>query len=262
MRHQTLLFPVLFLILIWAAPAFSGEPESPIFDIGFETVPEGTRMAGASITLSGDGIVEGRLQISGEVESAVGVRFPDGTVQTSANLTDLGSLTANDGLYNNRIVLMTPPNDYTEVCIVDGQLLFDLHLGGESTVEGTTQNCNPGDVGWLIERTERNGGAVSSWSEARLGCLLDGMRLLEPFEWQVACDREAMFGISVGELSGDTEAEWASNHADESALSHRAGAAAITFGKSDEGTGCTFGGIGFLARVPGNVVPHQYRCAR
>ena len=231
-----------------------------ISTVDFETIPPGTRLVAPQVTLDADTQVNGSVQASGEVITLTGVRFSDGTLQTSApSVSEVESLTANQGLYSNRVPAMTPNLAYTEICFVDGSMAFDLHEGGESTTGG---NCEPGDLGWIIERSEREGGDDLTWSDARLGCLLDGMRLPEPFEWQVACDHEATLGLS-GFTSG---AEWASNFVAGSSLSDNAGPAVVVLGESggtNGGQGCNFGGHGFLARVMfGTRNQHQYRCVR
>ena len=249
------------LTWLWIGVAIaSGQaPDDELSAFGFETLPADLNLAGTHITLASDTLVEGNLQANGEINSTVGIRYPDGSLQTtSAMPSALLALTANDGLYSNQIVEITPPFDYTEVCFVGGQILIDLHPGGESTVGGATQNCNPGDVGWVIEQNERDSGSTVHWTQARLGCLLDGMRLAEPFEWQVSCDQRVEF-----DLAGMTQGpEWASNHVGESSLSSDVGFGVAVFGETPNGSGCQFAGVGFLGRVSGTRNQHQYRCVR
>lgn len=259
-KAQLTLIPVL-LVAFSPLGAQTGEE---ITGIDFETIP--TRLAAVSeedITLAGPTVVQGPLAVTDEVGSSTGFRFPDGTLQTSAAgkaPLALETLTANDGLYRNRIVSMVPPRPYTEVCIVEGGVSFDIQAGGESTVGG---NCQPGDVGWIIERDQRDIGHTFEvpWTEARLDCLKDGMRLPEPFEWQLSCDHRDTWS-----LTGMTnEAEWASNRAVESSLSDAVGFSVAAFGKTKYGSGCNHAGIGFLGRVSEQGIlrnVHRYRCVR
>ena len=123
----------------------------------------------------------------------------------SQKLTEsLRSTTTNDGLYSNRIADLTPPRAYTEVCLFGGSILVDLHDVSESAEGG---NCEPGDIGWIIEREER---VADTWVEAKADCLLDGMRLPEPFEWVFSCVRDGALGLT-GLRSGSWE--WVSNAA-------------------------------------------------
>lgn len=45
----------------------------------------------------------------------------------------INSITANEGMYNNRIQLATYPNAYDEVCFKNGGTSRDVHTAGEST---------------------------------------------------------------------------------------------------------------------------------
>lgn len=180
----------LSLSLTITTSALAGEPE--IVAITFDEIPAGTEFVGSStIKLEGDTAVTGDVSATGEVTSDTGYRFPDGTVQTSAAETTGAS--ANLGLYNNRIADISPPLAYTEICIKDGQVMSDIHGTGEPTAGGS---CLPGDLGWIIERFERDGGTPTNWTTARMECLKNGMRLPEPFEWQFACDNSGEFAIS------------------------------------------------------------------
>lgn len=192
----------------------------------------------------------GGLEVGGTIDAKSGIRFPDGTVQ----LTAAGSppdLTANAGLYNNRIVEFSPPAAYTEVCFKEGEVQFDIHTFGESTTGGS---CVPGDVGWVIERDERT---AEPWEDARVTCLLVGMRLPEPFEFKFSCLRDGLMGLS--DIAEEGETEWAAN----AALpllngDHVAGVGVASLG----GVECKFGGWGWVAlNIPfESAVP--YRCVR
>jgi len=191
----------------------------------------------------------GGLEVGGTIDAESGIRFPDGTVQLTAagGATDL---TANAGLYNNRIVELSPPASYTEVCFKEGEVQFDIHTFGESTTGGS---CVPGDVGWVIERDERS---AQRWEDARVTCLLEGMRLPEPFEFKFSCLRDGLMGLSD---IAETENEWASNTAlpiinDD----HLGGVGIATIG----GTECKFGGYGWLALNTPFDTASPFRCVR
>jgi len=141
------------------------------------------------------------ITASGVIESGVGgFRFPDGSLQqTAANQG--GS--ANSGLYNNRIPDREFSSAFTEVCFGDGAVNADIHTVAESTAGG---NCLPGDLGWIIERDERS---AQTWEFAKAQCLLEGMRLPEPFELKYSCKNAAIFGLS--DMTDDFE--WSSNTA-------------------------------------------------
>jgi hypothetical protein len=203
MRNENVCFVVALVVGL-----AGGMAAQEISTIGFETIPEGTRVIGGGqeIGLEGDtGVagnlrVDGDLSVAGAITSDTGIRFPDGSVQVTAN----GGVSANAALYSNTIADFSPPNAYTEVCIKSGQTMFDIHQSGEPTAGG---NCEPGDIGWVIERFERNSGTATSWAEARLDCLADRMRLPEVFGWQVTCENATDFAVSDMEDDG----EWTSN---------------------------------------------------
>ena len=183
---------LVVLCLVVSAVAIA---QQQITSVAFDEIPEGTELAGGGspITLQGD------TNVVGEISTTTGIRFPDGTLQVTAG----GGSAENNGLYSNTIADFSPPNAYTEICIKNGTVESDIHDPGEPTAGG---DCEPGDIGWVIERFERNSGAAVPWSTARLECLKDGMRLPEPFEWQVACTDQA---LAVSDMEDD--AEWASN---------------------------------------------------
>ena len=164
------LFIAILACLIGSSPGLAQVP-SEILDVSFEEIPAGVVVQSNPIDLQGDSNVAGRLSVT------TGVQFGDGSVQTTAATATPGATegaSANQGLYDNRIPDFTPPNAYTEVCIKSGSLMADVHMISESPVGG---NCEPGDLGWLVERDER---LAATWARARLSCLLDGMRLPEP----------------------------------------------------------------------------------
>lgn len=153
-------------------------------------------------------LVSGGITANGQVESqAGGFVFPDGTVQTTAAMHSLsapafGSLTANIGLYENRILDVSPPLAFSEVCFKNTVVMTDVHEVGEPTAGG---NCVPGDIGWIIERDSRGS---AHWNTAKGICLRDGMRLPEPFEIFWSTEQNASVQLNDRSMAG-----WASNTA-------------------------------------------------
>lgn len=177
-------------LAIGATATVSGQDE--ITSIDFDTVPAGTQFTGPSIVL------DGPVEASGVLQLNAGIVFPDGTVQTSAvNQEIIRSFSATVGLYDNRIPDFTPPNPYSEICVKSGVVVADIHFVSEPPDGG---QCAAGDVGWIIERNER---FSATWDEARMDCLKDGMRLLEPFEFRISCRDADTFGIN--DLADDWE---------------------------------------------------------
>ncbi len=220
--------------------------KNAITSIPFETIPPNTRVTAGSITLDGSVEVNGTLSSDSTIEIKFGgLKFPDGTVQTTATSQ---SASANAGLYDNRIPNITPPLPYTEICFRDGSIWADIHAISEATEGGS---CAPGDVGWVIERDER--GSLS-WAEARAECLKDNMRLPEIFEYQLGCMNDTLFGLS----SMTDTFEWASNSAFAAYSGADAGIVAFTVG----GGGCDFGSTHWVAHWNGGLIRTPYRCAR
>lgn len=241
------------LFLSWSALA-----QEEIAKITFDSVPGGTRLTnggGPPIELQGDSTVTGNLSSSGEVATATGFRFPDGSIQLTAAGPGIG-VTANAGLYGNTIVDTSPPMAYTEICFKDGDISADIHAGGEPTAGG---NCLPGDIGWIIERFERDTGVATSWTSARSTCLTDGMRLPEPYEWIFSCEVAALHAIS----SMTDDWEWASNAVTMSRRSYDSSPDFVSLIIPVMGSGaCTFGHEGVLARNDGVESTFVFRCVR
>ncbi|MDY7091416.1 MAG: hypothetical protein SX243_00440 [Acidobacteriota bacterium] len=185
-------------------PVVAQEEGATIQIISFENIPENvTVVGGGEITLDGPTAVTQGLVADGILETTSGgVRFPDGTLQTTAAATG-GSQTANSGIYNNRIQDFTPAEPYTEICLKAGAIQADIHTISEPPTGG---NCDVGDLGWVIERDERT---ATTWETAKATCLLLGMRLPETFEWRLSCLNATSFGIS--NMTGNWE--WGSNTA-------------------------------------------------
>ena len=246
-------FAAVLGITILLAGTSSAQDE--ISEISFDSIPEGHVLNGgdAAIELQSDTNVIGAVNATGQVASDVGFKFPDGTVQTTATFgsaePNIG-LTANQGLYNNRIANFTPPNAYTEICIKGGAVAVDIHAVSEPTTGG---NCLPSDVGWIIERFEREGGATITWPAAKLDCLKDGMRLPEAFEWSIACINAITYGLN--DMEDDWE--WASNETE----ANSGGAALSLVTAPVMGLGsCTHGIQGTIANASGDSAIHEYRC--
>lgn len=225
------------------------ESGGEITAIPFESIPAGVDFisGGGSIGLLSDTDVSGSLRTNGEVESGQGFRFPDGSLQNTAAANATGQ-SGNAGLYSNTIVEFTPGVPFTEVCFKGGLMHEDIHAISESTLGG---NCVPGDVGWVIEREERE---VSNWHQARLQCLLVGMRLPELFEWLVSCDSANTLGLS-DMVGPDSMSEWASNSA---FPAQDGGTVAARTGRLS----CYDGNWSYVVRPTGVAGENNYRCVR
>ncbi len=110
-------------------------------------------------------------------------------------------LSANIGQYDNRIPDDSFTTAYTEICFKNATAYNDQHSGGGSTSGG---NCDPGDVGFVIEANQRSS---TYWSDAKSVCLSIGMRLPEVYELQISCSARVLFGLN----DFLTDYEWASN---------------------------------------------------
>lgn len=194
------------------------------------------------------------LSVDGPIESrAGGFTFPDGTTQMTATAPVIGDpigQSANQGLYDNRIVEISPPLPYVEVCFKGGTFQFDIHgNGGDSTSGGS---CVPGDVGWVIERDER---VAAYWEDARATCLMNGMRLPEAFEYMFSCRREQQLAL----VNMTVNVEWAGNTA--LVATDNTGPSLVAAAIGAEG--CDQGSWGNIAHNPvtGSAVA-AYRCVR
>ncbi len=219
--------------------------------IPFDSVPPGIGFVSSDQIL-----LDSDVSASGEVASDVGFRFPDGTFQATAAAPAAPapvaqSLTTNAGLYSNQIADIVPPEPYVEICFKNRDVFMDIHAGSEGTAGG---NCLPGDTGWILERLEREAGALTPWTTARAQCLMDGMRLPEPFEWQFGCNNAALLELS--EMTDDWE--WASNQTQPLLTSGLPSSASTLFGNG----GCSMASIGVQGRTDAAVTDVVYRCAR
>jgi len=158
------------------------------------------------------------------------------------------SVTANSGMYNNRIPESSFPNNYTEICYKSGSRLNDQHVGGQSTAGG---NCLPGDVGFVIEQNER---AANYWEQAKDLCLRDNMRLPEPFEYKLACVNATTFGLNS--MTGNWE--WASNFALPILDSTNNALAVGVMGTS----GCGYSAVSWVGTSTGVQDSYAFRCVR
>ena len=160
----------------------------------------------------------------------------------------------------NRIRQVTLPQPYTEVCFKDGKTLVDIHEGGESTGGGS---CVPEDIGFIIERNERKlpkrglKGVKAThgviWAQARQICLQDGMRLPEPFHWQISCYNDKAWGLS----NMDHNWEWASNISYPMFIDGNSGMGVIVFGEA----GCDDGSPLLTSYRSGQSEEAFFRCA-
>ena len=161
----------------------------------------------------------------------------------------IGSQSANNGMYDNRIPFdFNPPAAYTMVCFKEGSTSNDQMGAGASTNGGT--NCNPGDVGYIIEANER---AARHWEQAKETCLQNGMRLPEPFEYKLSCDYAGTFGLSA--MTGNYE--WASNFALPMYYTN-AGVGAAVMGHF----GCSDASWYWVGRDGGYQDSYAFRCAK
>ncbi|MEO0972372.1 MAG: hypothetical protein AAFX85_04695 [Pseudomonadota bacterium] len=158
------------------------------------------------------------------------------------------SLTTNAGLYGNQIPSGSFPRPYTEICVVGGAIRNDQNPAGADTDSG---NCRPGFAGWVIEQDER---VAQTWTEARMDCLADQMRLPELFEWQFSCFDASAFGLA-GMVDNN---EWAGNTATPMTNVGTFGAAVPVIGDGS----CFTGNWGSAAFSIGNEITLAYRCAR
>ncbi len=248
-----ILAPVWLMVIGVAClvqPGFTqARSSTPAID---STPPKAPFVAGGGqpITLEGDTVVSGHLATSGLVETDLGVRFADGSVQSAANLD--GSATANQGFYSNSIAAFSPPFAYTEICFKNVGIQFDIHSISEPTAGG---DCLPGDTGFVIEKKERGEHVTLSWTQARANCLMDDMRLLEPFEWQIACANAGTFQLD--ELT-DVRGEWVSNTA---TIVPSEGNTALIAPVSGRFT-CVSFTPGTIANTSHNQSMYEWRCGR
>jgi len=238
------------LALALTLTAFSAaEAQEEITSISFDEIPGGmTAVVGSPpIQLQADTEVAGDLNATGEVATGIGVRFPDGSLQVTASV---GSGSPSGG-YSNRIPDITPPNAYTEICFKAGAVQFDIHSAAEPTAG---DDCLPGDVGWIIERFERESGASTSWNQAVAACLADGMRLPEPFEFQFTCGDAGLFAVT--DMNDDWE--WGSNLPIPINTSGSDGVGVALIGNGS----CNRAGFGWIDRNSGPASVHRFRCAQ
>ena len=238
---MTKVLSAVILVCLFFSSLVRAQAPGEILDVSFEEIPAGVVLQSDPIGLQGDSNVSGQLSVT------TGVEFGDGSIQTTAATTPEGA-SANAGLYNNRIPSFTPPNAYTEICIKGGALLADIHVISEPPSGGS---CEPGDLGWIIERDQRE---AVTWARARLACLFDGMRLPEPFEWQLSCEEAASFGLN--EMTDDRE--WAANSAIPQYNGSITGLGAAVFGLGS----CSNGTWNWVANSSGASNSHAFRCIK
>ena len=160
----------------------------------------------------------------------------------------------------NRIHQVRLSQPYIEVCFKGGKTLIDIHEGGESTDGGS---CIPKDIGFIIERKERELPKKSLkgieathgviWTQARQICLQDGMRLPEPFEWQLSCYNDEEWGLSDMYHNW----EWASNTPYPVFIDGNSGMSVIVFGEG----GCDDGSWLLKSYRSGQSEEAFFRCA-
>lgn len=244
------IFAALSILLLTAsavaAQAQDTELGGLIYENDMETFAEGSGVVSDAITLDGDVEVTGTLSSTGQIEAgADGIAFADGSIQLTAG-GGSPSQSANSGIYDNRIPDFVPPLAFTEVCFKNGQILSDIHTVSEGPAGG---QCEAGDLGWIIERDERT---AANWVVARAECLVEGMRLPEPFEWQLSCFNLMQWGLN----SMTNGREWASNT---TIVWNNGSAGGVVVSTLGEGT-CNYGNVGFVGRNTGSIGLYPFRC--
>lgn len=151
--------------------------------------------------------------------------------------------------YDNKIADISPRNDYVEICFKDGNTFTDAHNGGENTAGG---NCLPGDVGFIIEKKQRN---KANWTMAKKSCLEDGMDIPTPFEWQLSCYHAKEW--SLENMTGDGW-EWAASEGSPQVVFNKAGIGGAIFGYS----GCHYASWEWIAYYSGGSYEAAFRCVR
>lgn len=237
------------LSAFFPAQAQDFEENGQINEIPFETVPGDSLIQGAGgIGLQADVTVSGNLTATGVVESAAGgFRYPDGSLQITAAGASEG-FSANAGMYANRIADFVPSLPFSEICFKNGQVFGDIHVTSETTRGG---DCVPGDLGWVMERNQR---AVALWENARVACLLEGMRLPEPFEYIYSCRNAGVYGLNG--MTGDWE--WSSN----STMMIRINTANGLLGIIAGGGNCNSSSIGWVGNSNNGAESYFFRCLR
>ena len=159
-------------------------------------------------------------------------------------------LSANAGMYNNRIIAMNPPAAYTEVCFKSGSTYYDARSAGAATGGG---NCSVGDIGFVMEANERG---AQLWNLAKIACTQINMRLPEPLEWQYACNNAGTWSLSTM----TTNWEWASNTTLSSYNGgYSYGGLFVTVLGSG---GCNYSIGGWVGRYDATALSTNFRCAR
>jgi len=137
---------------------------------------------------------------------------------------------------------------YTEICFKNGATSYDARGAGVATGGG---NCSVGDVGYIIEAVKRS---ANYWELAKQTCLQNNMRLLEPFEWKLACKNAATWSLSAM----TTTWEWASNFSLPMYDGSNRGVVSAVFGSG----GCNYANWNWIGNNNGNENSNNFRCAR
>ncbi len=133
--------------------------------------------------------VNGNIKLNGRI---IGLQAPTNPNDaTNKEYVDAATSQGGGGgpMYDNRIVDMTPPNAYTEICFKNGSVFYDKHDGSGTTQGG---NCVPGDRGYIIEKKPRN---PKEWANAAFDCLSTNMRLPEAIEFKHSCINASQLGL-------------------------------------------------------------------
>jgi len=168
---------------------------------------------------------------------------------TNNKVQAVSGLTANGGMYDNRIPSGTFPLGFTEICFKSGSVYNDSHAGTNQATTGG--NCLPGDVGYIIEQAQRT---ADYWEGAKITCTKNNMRLPEGLEYKYACKNEA--GFSLSSMTGNWE--WSSNEALPMYNGANYGVGAAVMG----GSGCGYATWGWVGYGTGGEDSSAFRCAR
>ncbi len=213
-------------------------------------------VAAGGATITGNTSILGTLDMNNDsiTNLANPVNAQDAATKSYVDAASSGgsdasnSMTANSGMYENKIIAMNPPAAYTEICFKNGATYYDIHAAGAATGGG---NCSVGDTGYIIEDAVRS---TAYFTTAKQVCTENNMRLPEPYEWQLACMNASTWGLS----SMGTQWEWASNFTLPMYYSSSIGVGAAVFGTS----GCGYADWAWLGNNIGNQYSGNYRCAR
>ena len=220
-----------------------------IYNTNTGNVGIGTTSPGQKLAVAGNIDVMSNKIVNLANPTAASDAATKGYVDAAGVEEELYSLTANNGMYRNKITNMVLPTDSTEICFKNGATYYDVHSASQSTTGG---NCLPGDIGYIIERNERT---ATYWELAKQICLQNNMRLAEPFEWKLACKNATTW--SLNNMTDNWE--WASNFALPMYAGSYDGVVAAIFGGRSGCSSATWGWVGYDTGFENS---YAFRCVR